>query len=347
MRSASRSASSRYCVVSSSAAPSSTRPRIASHIRRGSRGRGRSWARRGTRRAGGRPGRRRGPAAAACRRSSRSGAVGGVRRARSARAARRCARGRSRGSAAAAGRAGRFSRPVRRSSSVACWPASAIGSRTAAGSRTTSRPSTKRGPLGPSSVAKMRTAVVLPAPLWPSSQSTVPASTRGPGPPARWSGRSVTRPSATTAGVASYGVRSSYGVRYRTLYGMSGATAGFAGPSSTARARAARGPLAAPREDRPRGAAGVGRRSRAGCRLHPPAWPRELNSGRDVRSITTSRSRDELPRLMAETVGGGDAGLDELPGGLAGGADGDASAQPRHVQGATRGCWPRSATARA
>ena len=100
--------------------------------RRGSTGPGRSSARRGTRPGGARPGRRRGPAAAASRRCRSR--PGGRRRARarSAPAARRSARP-PRACASFCSRASsiRFSRPVSRSSSVACWPASEIDSRTA------------------------------------------------------------------------------------------------------------------------------------------------------------------------------------------------------------------------
>src|SRR4051794_1424882 len=89
-------------------------------------------------------------------------------RSRAARVGRRCNRARRT----------RFSRPVRRSSSVACWPAKATCSRTAAASRTTSWPRTNaRPPSGMSRVARMRTAVVLPAPLWPSSPRASPGAT--------------------------------------------------------------------------------------------------------------------------------------------------------------------------
>ena len=57
-------------------------------------------------------------------------------------------------------------------------PDSPIDRRTAAASRTTSRPSTSAcPPSGRSNVVRMRTAVVLPAPFGPSTPSTVPRGT--------------------------------------------------------------------------------------------------------------------------------------------------------------------------
>src|SRR5262245_911772 len=104
----------------------------------------------------------------------------------------------------------RFSRPVRRSSSVACWPANATCSRTALGSRTTSWPPTSaRPPSGVSSVTRMRTAVVLPAPLWPSRPRASPgAISRSMPASASVSPKRFVRPSAKTAGpLVSYSVR--------------------------------------------------------------------------------------------------------------------------------------------
>ena len=72
----------------------------------------------------------------------------------------------------------RFSVPVRSSSVVADWPASAIRRRTASASRATSWPSTRADPAsGASRVARIRTVVVLPAPFGPSSPYTVPGGT--------------------------------------------------------------------------------------------------------------------------------------------------------------------------
>ena len=69
----------------------------------------------------------------------------------------------------------RFSRPVRFSSTVAYWPASPISRRTVDASLTTSCPRTVARPVsGARIVDKMRTAVVLPAPLGPSRPSTAP-----------------------------------------------------------------------------------------------------------------------------------------------------------------------------
>src|SRR5580693_2133750 len=72
----------------------------------------------------------------------------------------------------------RFSRPVSSSWIAADCPDRPIVRRTVAASLTTSWPSTSaRPPSGGSSVVKIRTAVVLPAPLGPSTPSTVPCGT--------------------------------------------------------------------------------------------------------------------------------------------------------------------------
>ena len=72
----------------------------------------------------------------------------------------------------------RFSRPVRYSSTAAYWPDRPIERRTPWGSAATSMPlTTARPESGVSSVVRIRTAVVLPAPLGPSSPSTDPAGT--------------------------------------------------------------------------------------------------------------------------------------------------------------------------
>ena len=90
----------------------------------------------------------------------------------------RPAAGRGRG-----GRAGRtctrFCRPLSTSSTAACWPTSPMRRRTWSAWRTTSKPATRRRPpSGRSRVVRIRTAVVLPAPLGPSSPQTVPAGDR-------------------------------------------------------------------------------------------------------------------------------------------------------------------------
>ncbi len=69
----------------------------------------------------------------------------------------------------------RFCRPLSSSSTAACWPSSPIRRRTSAGLRT----HVEAGDLGPapscrSSVDSIRTAVVLPAPLGPSTPCTTP-----------------------------------------------------------------------------------------------------------------------------------------------------------------------------
>ena len=164
IRSASRSASSRYCVVSRTVVPSATRASIVSHRPTGCAGPGPWWARRGRGRAGARRARRRGPAGGACRRSRCS--RGGRRRrpARSARAARRRAR------APAACRGGRGGRPCRGSRSRSGSrrrPRTGRRARSgrAAPWRSRRRPGRRRAPCptsGSSRVVRMRTAVVLP-----------------------------------------------------------------------------------------------------------------------------------------------------------------------------------------
>ena len=70
----------------------------------------------------------------------------------------------------------RFCRPVRSSSTEAYWPVRPMVCRTRSASRTTSKPLIRAVPAsGVSRVERMRTAVVLPAPLGPSTPSTVPA----------------------------------------------------------------------------------------------------------------------------------------------------------------------------
>ena len=69
----------------------------------------------------------------------------------------------------------RFCSPVSSSSTDAYWPVRPICSRTLAGSRATSWPATRALPSSAAiRVARMRTAVVLPAPLGPSTPSTLP-----------------------------------------------------------------------------------------------------------------------------------------------------------------------------
>ncbi len=85
---------------------------------------------------------------------------------------------------------------------AADWPASPIERRTAAASRTTSWPSTTACPAsGSSSVVRMRTAVVLPAPFGPSTPSTVPRGTDRSIPrSARTSPNDFVKPSTRIAG---------------------------------------------------------------------------------------------------------------------------------------------------
>ncbi len=136
----------------------------------------------------GRRGSRRGPGGGACRRSRC--ARGGRRRrrgrtSRAARCARACASRRLRSSSAPI--SSRFWRPVSSSSTDAYWPVRPICSRTRAGSCATSWPATKALPSSASSsVARMRTAVVLPAPLGPSTPCTVPGRTARSTPSSAW-----------------------------------------------------------------------------------------------------------------------------------------------------------------
>src|SRR5215204_308273 len=96
----------------------------------------------------------------------------------------------------------RFSRPVRYGSTAAYWPARPIRRRTAPGCATTSRPATRARPAsGASSVARIRTVVVLPAPFRPSSASTLPvASSRSTPSSAGTAPKRLVSPSATIAG---------------------------------------------------------------------------------------------------------------------------------------------------
>ena len=72
----------------------------------------------------------------------------------------------------------RFSRPVSSGSTVASWAARPIRRRTSLGSSLTSKPATTASPSSASArVVRMRTAVVLPAPLGPSTAVTVPVGT--------------------------------------------------------------------------------------------------------------------------------------------------------------------------
>ena len=143
---------------------------------RGCAGRGRSSARRGRGAAAARPCPSPGRAAAASRPSRSRRAGRRRRRGRRRRAARRCGRraarpGRRRSRAIRS----RFSRPVSTSSTAANWPVRLIDRFTPIGSASRSWPATVAEPeSGRVSVARMRTIVVLPAPLGPSRPKTEP-----------------------------------------------------------------------------------------------------------------------------------------------------------------------------
>ena len=174
------SASSRYCVVSSTVAPSATSARTSSQTSLrlcGSRpvvGSSRYST------SGGRPGSRPGRAAGASRRSTSWPAVRGVGQVEPLQqfgGARAGASRRDRSSSRPIST--RFSGRTASSSTAAYCPVRPISARTGCGvarPRRTRRPWRARRP-GRSSVARMRTAVVLPAPFGPSTPSTVPRRT--------------------------------------------------------------------------------------------------------------------------------------------------------------------------
>ena len=174
--SASWSASSRYCVVSSTVAPSATSSPMTSHV--SSRPRGSRPV------VGSSSSTTAGSATSAPARSSRLRMP--PEYVLAGRVAASVSRKRSISSVARALASVlfmpysrptmyRFSKPVRFSSTAAYWPDSPIDLRTLSGSASTSCPATHARPeSGRSNVVRMRTAVVLPAPFGPSSPSTVP-----------------------------------------------------------------------------------------------------------------------------------------------------------------------------
>src|SRR5215217_7498139 len=118
----------------------------------------------------------------------------------------------------------RFSSPVRWSSTAAYCPARPMRARSAAASATTSRPATRAVPAsGSSRVARMRTVVVLPAPLGPRTPSTVPGATSRSTPSsARTAPKDFTRPLTWMAGASPasvYGIPGRYGA-FRTGSGL-------------------------------------------------------------------------------------------------------------------------------
>ena len=81
----------------------------------------------------------------------------------------------------------RFSRPVIAGSTAANCPARPMTRRTASGSVRASWPATRSVPSsGRSSVATVRTKVVLPAPLGPSTATTWPRSAIRSRPSSAW-----------------------------------------------------------------------------------------------------------------------------------------------------------------
>src|SRR5699024_2611990 len=175
-RSANWSASSRYCVVSSSVVPSRTRSRSTSQSslrERGSSpvvGSSRNSTGGAATRLAARSSRRRMPPEYVLAGRVAASASENFSSSSSARA-RTCLAG----SPYRSPMRRRFSRPVSSSSTVADWAVSPIERRTAAGSRSTSWPATRAVPeVGGLRVVIIRTTVVLPAPLGPSRPSTVP-----------------------------------------------------------------------------------------------------------------------------------------------------------------------------
>ena len=148
--SASASASSRYCVVSSTVEPSVTSGARPPTCRRAWPGRGRWSARRGRSRRPTDQARGEVEPAAHAAGVGLGAALGGVARGRTSRAARRPAPGRRGGRSSSWPISTRFCVPVRSSSTEAYWPVSPIGCADLAGVRDTSRPATRaRAAVGP------------------------------------------------------------------------------------------------------------------------------------------------------------------------------------------------------
>src|SRR5262245_3189059 len=118
----------------------------------------------------------------------------------------------------------RFSRPVRFSSIAAYWPARPMMFRTRCGCARTSSPSTLAVPSsGRARVVSIRTTVVFPAPLGPSSPRTRPSGTSKETPrTASTSPKHLTRPSATIAGAPPF-----VGVSFITAPDPTRATSGY------------------------------------------------------------------------------------------------------------------------
>ena len=179
IRSASRSASSRYWVVRNTVTPPSTNSStILPELEPAARVESRSSARRGRSPLAPGQGLPRGRAGGACRPSRcRPGAPLPSPR------PKRSSSSRARRLACAAAEAGqatdrvqRFSSPVCRASTEAYWPVRLIRLRTSLRCARTSKPATRASPpSASSSVARIRTVVVFPAPFGPSSAKTRPA----------------------------------------------------------------------------------------------------------------------------------------------------------------------------
>ena len=294
-------------MVSSTVVPAAVRDSIVSHIEiRARAGPDPWWARRGTARAGCRPARRRGPAAGACRPSRSWRAASPPPPGRSARAAR--PRGRARRRLRmwySRPTISRFSNPVRFSSTAAYWPASPIFARSAAASRTTSWPAMRACPAsGFSSVARIRTAVVLPAPLGPSRPRTLPCRAAKSTPHrARTEPYDFSSPSTKIASSVMWPDARGLGRRLSIRFGTPSADAGPHGlrraphrrPAGARRVLLARPPRAR------RGGAGPRRRACSGCTRW--RWRTRASSASGRRSTSTRpRPRRLLHRRSSPTA---------------------------------------------
>ena len=229
----------------------------------------------------------------------------------------------------------RFWRPLSTSSTAALCPTSPIRRRTPAGSRATSTPATSaRPPSARSSVVRIRTAVVLPAPLGPSRPKTLPGrhatgrSRRAPRPRRTACAGPPQEYLRTPYGVIPYRIRSSSDrVRRKrrtqpraAVARADAAHAGARSPSSTSTG-----------SSRPRSRSPTRRAwRRCRCARSPSAWA----SGR-CRSTRTCPGKAELLDLMVDASVGPSTTVD--------GSWRERLEQIARESGsattATRGCW--------
>ena len=185
------------------------------------------------------------------------------------------------------------------SSTVADWAVRPIRWRTASGSATTSNPATRAVPLvGMLSVVIIRTVVVLPAPLGPSIEKTVPAGTEKLTPStAVKSSNLLTRSTASMAGAlmtpGRTGARPGRGRRRSRPRWTAGARAGWRRRRAPAPRRSARSAT------RGRGGTAAGgrrrarsvRRSRRSAGRPAPATPSPAPGG----TMVTQSSSESSP----------------------------------------------------